>query len=123
MYRMLIVDDEKNERDCILYLLKNSGLPLEIREAEDGVAALALLKGWPAHILFTDVQMPRMGGLELIQKALALYPDIRPIIFSGYADFAYIVHGGCMQQVFGFLFAKAISQRHYLRIVAHPHHM
>ena len=89
MYRMLIVDDEKNERDCILYLLKNSGLPLEIREAEDGVAALALLKGWPAHILFTDVQMPRMGGLELIQKALALYPDIRPIIFSGYADFAY----------------------------------
>ena len=30
-----------------------------------------------------------MGGLELIQKALALYPDIRPIIFSGYADFAY----------------------------------
>ena len=45
MYRMLIVDDEKNERDCILYLLKNSGLPLEIREAEDGVAALALLKG------------------------------------------------------------------------------
>lgn len=33
MYRMLIVDDEKNERDCILYLLKNSGLPLEIREA------------------------------------------------------------------------------------------
>ncbi len=89
MYRMLIVDDEKNERDCILYLLKNSGLPLEIREAEDGVAALALLKGWPAHILFTDVQMPRMDGLELIQKALALYPDIRPIIFSGYADFAY----------------------------------
>ena len=50
MYRMLIVDDEKNERDCILYLLKNSDLPLEIREAEDGVTALALLKGWPAHI-------------------------------------------------------------------------
>lgn len=33
--------------------------------------------------------MPRMDGLELIRKALALYPDIRPIIFSGYADFAY----------------------------------
>ena len=89
MYRMLIVDDEKNERDCILYLLKNSGLPLEIREADDGVSALSLLKRWPAHILFTDVQMSRMDGLELIRKALALYPDIRPIIFSGYADFAY----------------------------------
>lgn len=89
MYRMLIVDDEKNERDCILYLLKNCGFELEIKEAEDGVEALQILKIWPAHILFTDVQMPRMDGLELIREALNLYPDIRPIIFSGYADFAY----------------------------------
>ena len=89
MYRMLIVDDEKNERDCILYLLKNCGFELEIKEAEDGIEALQILKIWPAHILFTDVQMPRMDGLELIREALNLYPDIRPIIFSGYADFAY----------------------------------
>lgn len=41
MYRILIVDDEKNERDCILYLLKNCGFELEIKEAEDGVEALA----------------------------------------------------------------------------------
>ena len=33
MYRILIVDDEKNERDCILYLLKNCGFELEIKEA------------------------------------------------------------------------------------------
>lgn len=55
MYRMLIVDDEKNERDCILYLLKNCGFELEIKEADDGVEALQILKIWPAHILFTDV--------------------------------------------------------------------
>ena len=67
MYRILIVDDEKNERDCILYLLKNCGFELEIKEAEDGVEALQILKIWPAHILFTDVQMPRMDGLELIR--------------------------------------------------------
>ena len=70
MYRMLIVDDEKNERDCILYLLKNCGFELEIKEADDGVEALQILKIWPAHILFTDVQMPRMDGLELIREAL-----------------------------------------------------
>lgn len=48
MYRILIVDDEKNERDCILYLLKNCGFELEIKEAEDGVEALQILKIWPA---------------------------------------------------------------------------
>lgn len=89
MYRMLIVDDEKNERECILYLLRNSAFDLEIREAEDGVAALDILRCWPAQILFTDVQMPRMDGLGLIREALLLYPDIRPVIFSGHADFAY----------------------------------
>lgn len=89
MYRILIVDDEKNERECILYLLKNHRFPLEIREAEDGVEALKILKNWTAHILFTDVQMPRMDGLELIRAALKQYPDIRLVIFSGYADFAY----------------------------------
>lgn len=89
MYHILIVDDEKNERECILYLLRDSGLPLEIREAEDGIAALEQLADWPVHILFTDVQMPRMDGLSLIRSALDLYPNIKPIIFSGYADFEY----------------------------------
>ena len=89
MYRMLIVDDEKNERDCILYLLQESGLALEIREAEDGVDAQKQLSKWPAQILLTDVQMPRMDGLELVRQAVALQPDIKPVIFSGYADFEY----------------------------------
>lgn len=87
MYRILIVDDEKNERDCILYLLKNCGFELEIKEAEDGVEALADSKDLAKPYLFTDVQMPRMDGLELIREALNLYPDIRPIIFSGYGRF------------------------------------
>ena len=52
MYRILIVDDEKNERDCILYLLKNCGFELEIKEAEDGVEALQILRsGQPIFYL------------------------------------------------------------------------
>ena len=89
MYHMLIVDDEKTERECIIYLLQNSGFPLEIREAEDGVDALEQLAAWPVQILFTDVQMPRMDGLALIRSAISLYPGIKPIIFSGFADFEY----------------------------------
>ena len=89
MYRILIVDDEKTERDCIRFLIQQTQLPLEIQEAEDGVSALQILKDWPADILLTDVQMPGMDGLELIHIALSLEPNLKPVIFSGYADFEY----------------------------------
>ena len=79
MYRILIADDEKTERDCIRFLIQRSQLPLEIQEAEDGVSALQILKDWPADILLTDVQMPGMDGLELIHTALSLSPNLKPV--------------------------------------------
>lgn len=89
MYRILIVDDEKTERECIRFLINESGIPLEIMDASDGSSALHILEDWPVDILFTDVQMPLMDGLELIRNAQRLRPDLKIIIFSGYADFEY----------------------------------
>lgn len=89
MYRLLIVDDEKTERDCVRFLVDGFSLELEIREAADGAEALALLHTWPADILCTDVQMPVMNGLELSRKAEALLPDVKILIFSGFAEFEY----------------------------------
>ena len=89
MFRLLIADDEKNERDCLKYLLENTNLSLEIREAQNGAEALEILDNWKADILLTDIQMPVMGGLELIDRVSQKSPDIRIIIFSNYAEFEY----------------------------------
>ncbi len=89
MYRLLIVDDEKTERDCVRFLVDGFSLELEIREAADGAEALALLRTWPADILCTDVQMPVLNGLDLSRKAEALLPELKIIIFSGFAEFEY----------------------------------
>ena len=43
MYRMLVVDDEKTERECVRFLIEQSGLPLEVSEAGDGREALMRL--------------------------------------------------------------------------------
>ena len=72
MYKMLIVDDERTERDCIRYLITSAGLPLELREAADAASALHILKEWQADILFTDVQMPVTTGLVLARQASEL---------------------------------------------------
>lgn len=89
MYKMLIVDDEKTERECIRYLIESASLPLELKEAESTSTALAILKEWPADILFTDIRMPVSTGLELAKQATDLLPRIKTILFSSYAEFEY----------------------------------
>ncbi|HJC24780.1 MAG TPA: response regulator [Candidatus Eisenbergiella merdavium] len=90
MYRILVVDDEKTERECVRFLIEEAGLALQVEEAGDGREALEKLKETGgADILFTDVQMPGMDGLELIRRAEMLFPDMKILIFSSYADFEY----------------------------------
>lgn len=89
MYHMLIVDDEKVERDCIRFLAESFSLSLIIEEADNGEDALAILRSHPVDILCTDVQMPVMDGLKLTEKAGELNPHMHVIIFSGHAEFEY----------------------------------
>ena len=45
--------------------------------------------GEPADILLTDVKMPLMNGIELLEQASGLYPEMKKLIFSGYGEFEY----------------------------------
>ena len=89
MYKILIVDDEPLERNVIRYLLNQYDFSLNIYEAENGTAALDLIQKEPMDILFSDIKMPLMDGLELAARSQKLYPDIQIIFFSSYQDFSY----------------------------------
>lgn len=89
MYSMLIVDDNTVERTGIAALVNKLSLPIETFEASNGKQALALLETSHFDILFTDIRMPIMDGLELIERAKALFPELSCIIFSAYSDFEY----------------------------------
>ena len=89
MITILIVDDEKLERNGIKFLLKREEEELHILEAENGKAALGVLAENKVDILFSDIKMPYMNGLELTEKARELYPELEIVIFSGYNDFTY----------------------------------
>ena len=89
MYRILIVDDEKDERNVIRFLLNKYNFQLVIDEASNGKEALSLLESQPVDILFTDVRMPFVDGIELATKAKELYPNLHIIFFSGHDDFYY----------------------------------
>ncbi|SHO44442.1 response regulator [Anaerocolumna xylanovorans] len=90
MYRILIADDEKDERDAICFLLQKYRFPLTVTLAVNGKEALEHLNKQEADILFTDIKMPFLSGIELAGKARELYPDIQIVFFSGYDDFEYV---------------------------------
>lgn len=99
MYRLMIADDEDEERRGIQFLLRRSGFTFEIAEAVNGLEALEALKSYPADILFTDVKMPFLDGIELATEAKRLYPNIQIIFFSGYDDFEYVRRALSLQAV------------------------
>lgn len=73
MYRILIVDDEKLERNGIKFLLKKTGTELEVFEASNGRDALEFLKHQTVEILLTDIKMPYVSGLELAEKRKGIF--------------------------------------------------
>src|SRR5437870_4081166 len=82
---VLIVDDDGEVRQCVKQMLELK-LDASVIEASDGFAALEILKRIPIHTIITDIQMPKMNGLEFIShvKKLAISA---PVIFqTGFAD-------------------------------------
>lgn len=89
MRKLLIVDDERIEREGIKMLLKNMHFPVEIVEAENGRKACEILEQQEIDLLLTDIRMPFMSGMELVRRTRAMNKDIPIAIFSGFGEFTY----------------------------------
>ena len=90
--RILVVEDETALREAITEQLRAQGY--DVLSACDGIEALETLEKNPSiAILVTDIIMPRMGGHELSRRALRLYPSLRILFMSGYADQALDADG------------------------------
>ena len=87
---VVIADDEERICRLITALGEWEALGMEvIGTAANGPEALKLLSEKPTDILITDIRMPGLTGIELIEQARELSPAIRFVIISGYAEFTY----------------------------------
>ena len=80
--RVLIVDDEKFIRDILADFLGMEGYA--VRTAEDGAAALTELRGASYDIVISDLKMPRMGGIELLEQITTTAPNALTVIMTGF---------------------------------------
>lgn len=91
LYKMVIVDDEEQIREGLKKIIPWKQYGIEIQgEAENGEQALELLKILRPQIVFTDIRMPGMDGLELLRKIKEEKLSCKVIIISGYDDFEYV---------------------------------
>lgn len=82
--RVLIVDDEKMIREPLELFLNEEGYKAE--GASDALEALTKLKENDYGVVITDIKMPGMDGIELMQKAAEIAPDTFFIIMTAYAS-------------------------------------
>ena len=81
--RVLIVEDDTNVRDFCVRLLRMNGY--QVVAAENGRVALSVLEQSRYDLVFTDLQMPEMGGIELLHELRQRYPETDAIVFTAHA--------------------------------------
>ncbi|MDB4160902.1 sigma-54 dependent transcriptional regulator [Bacteroidia bacterium] len=82
MARILIVDDEQSIRETLKEILDYEGY--EVEEAADGEKALSLIKKFNYDAVLADIKMPKLDGLELLEKAKEIAPELPIIMISGH---------------------------------------
>lgn len=111
MYQVLIVDDEPIIRKSIMNLIDWGEYQMELAgEAYNGKDALDMIKEKDIDLVFTDIKMPVMDGLELMKQASALKSDLKFVVLSAYDEFE-IVRLAYKLGAFDYLLKPEISEK------------
>lgn len=103
MYKVLLVDDERTILDGISSIVNWEGQGAILSgTANNGVEALDFIEENQPDIVISDIMMPGLDGIQLLQKTFKKYPLIKFILLSGYSEFEYA------QQAMGY------GVKHYL---------
>lgn len=90
MYKLLIVDDEKIEREGMAEFIDWNKFDIEVVSTawngQDGYEKVQALR---PDIVMTDIKMPVLDGIGLIQKLREHFPDIVVVVLSGYGEYEY----------------------------------
>jgi len=89
--KALIVDDEKNVRKVLRQLGEWESVGInEVLEATNGIEALKIIEKEIPDLIFTDIKMPKMGGLQLIERLNQQSYTGKVILVTGYDDYTFM---------------------------------
>ncbi len=100
IFKVLLVDDEPHVTEIIGRILSQA--KIEPLAASSGEEALNLLRTHRVDLVITDILMPGMSGLELLEKIKGLYPTLPVIVLTAHGDF-YVAKEALNRGAFYFL--------------------
>lgn len=90
MYRLLIVDDEAIIADGLFDVFAKFEIELDLSKAYSAFEALEIMKQSRVDIVLTDIRMPGMDGIQLMERITRDWPHCKMIFLTGYDDFDYV---------------------------------
>ena len=85
MHSILVIDDEPDVRDALKRVLDRAGYT--VRTTDSGADALTELERIRTDVVITDIIMPKIDGVQLIESIRKLFPEVRIIAISGGGNF------------------------------------
>lgn len=121
---VLVVDDEEMVRTTLSLLVSSLGYMCLV--AEDGVEATEVLASTRCDLVITDIMMPKMDGLELLEYVKAHHHDVDVIISTGHSEhatYADVIHAGALDYIkkpidqgeLEAKMARAVRERYYVK--------
>ena len=92
--KILVIDDERSSRNSLKEILSDEGYDVDV--AEDGAQGCAMAEKEKYNIIFCDIKMPGMDGMEVLDKLVDMGIDSAIVMISGHGDFSTVVE--CMKK-------------------------
>ena len=86
MSKILIVEDEAAIRRVLKKIISEENDTYQVEEAEDGLEGIELIKNNDYDLVLCDIKMPKMDGVEVLEKAKKIKPETPIVMISGHGD-------------------------------------
>ncbi len=89
--KLLLIDDEELTRKGMIAAIDWASLDIHtVIEAEDGQMGLTMARAEKPDIILSDIRMPRLNGIEMVERIREFLPQVSVIFMSGYSDREYL---------------------------------
>lgn len=86
MSKILIIEDEAAIRRVLTKIISEENDAYQVEEAEDGLLGIEMIKDNEYDLVLCDIKMPKMDGVEVLEKAKKIKPEIPFVMISGHGD-------------------------------------
>ena len=86
MSKILIIEDEAAIRRVLAKIISEENDTYYVEEAEDGLLGIEMIKNNDYDLVLCDIKMPKMDGVEVLEKAKKIKPEIPIVMISGHGD-------------------------------------